>query len=58
MAMTHLQIMYQMELDKAANSPSNDFFRNSELAELPPKLRAVFEENRVGLGGAVALQRA
>lgn len=42
-----MQTVYKLEVQRDPGGPLNDFFRASELAELPPKLRAVFEENKV-----------
>lgn len=45
------QSVYKLEVAGDRGSPLVDFFRASELAELPPKLRAIFEENKVMLPG-------
>jgi hypothetical protein len=41
------QVVYKLEVQQDRGGPLHDFFRSSELAELPPKLRAIFEENKV-----------
>ncbi len=39
--------VYKLEAHGDRGGPLHDFFRSSEIAELPPRLRAIFEENKV-----------
>ncbi|KAL6763940.1 hypothetical protein V8C86DRAFT_2484466 [Haematococcus lacustris] len=41
------RVLYRLEVQSDRGGALNDFFRASEVADLPPKLRAVFEENRL-----------
>ncbi len=41
-----VQAVYKLEAGDRGG-PLHDFFRSSEIAELPPRLRAIFEENKV-----------
>ena len=45
-----LQAVYTSQVQGDRGGPLQEFFKSSEIADLPPKLRAVFEENKVCAG--------